>query len=213
MKIRQLSLALSTLALASLCGCALSQLSASGADAISAEDRGRIEKTDFSPETWIYHHPQQALTEYTKVLVSPVRIYENMASEVKKRDRRYLNEVAQTFQRRLVRTLEKDYLPVTEPDPLTLRIELELTELKPSMRVFKDRREKTKLGGGVSGTKMEASCYDTVSGELIFALATFYTGDEYAAHSKPVLITNLRGAYGEWLEYFKKRFDEAMTFL
>ena len=160
----------------------------------------------------MYKRQEKSPSDYAKILIPPVRIYENMSSEVKKRDRRYLNEVGETFKRRMTRLLEKDYLPVHAPGAQTLRVEIELFELKHTTRIFKDRRERTKIAGETTGTKLEAACYDSVTNELIFAVSTFYAGEEYAAFKNPVLIKNLRGAFGEWSEHFKKRFDEIMTF-
>ncbi len=173
---------------------------------------GPIEKADFSPDTWVYRNPAKSPLEYAQIILSPVKVYENMASEVNKRDRRNLEDVGASFSRRLARLLAKDYMPVTKPGPMALRVEIELLELKPGIRLFQARREKTKLPHNVSGTKLEAACYDSVTGELIFAVSTFYQGDEYAAYKSPVLIKNLRGAFGEWSEHFKKRFDQEMTF-
>lgn len=173
---------------------------------------GPIEKADFSPDTWVYRNPAKSPLEYAQILLSPVKVYENMASEVNKRDRRNLEDVGASFSRRLQRLLEKDYMPVKKPSPMALRIDIELLELKPGIRIFKDRHEKIKLARNVSGTKLEAACYDSVTGELIFAVSTFYQGDEYAAYKSPVLIKNLRGAFGEWSTHFKKRFDQEMTF-
>ena len=212
---KPLSLCLAAgLALATLSGCALTK-DARGAVPFDEEPAQNaaapIEKTDFSPDTWVYRHPNRSPLEYAKIIIAPVRIYENMSSEVKKRDRRYLNEVGTSFGKRIQRLIEKDYMPVASPDELTLRIEIELFELKPSNRIFKDLRQRLKLGDDVAGTKLEGSCYDSVSGELIFAVSTFYTGEEYAAYRNPVLIKNLRGAFGEWSEHFKKRFDEEMS--
>ncbi len=173
---------------------------------------GPIQKMEYAPDTWIYRHPTKSPRDYAKVELPPVEMYLNMSSEVKKRDRRYLDEVGSSFLRRVQRSIEKDYLPVQKPDELTLRIEISLSQLQPTTRLFKDRHERIKLGRAVSGTKLEASCYDGVTHELVFAVTTFYKGDEYAAYENPVLIKNIRGAFGEWSGHFKKEFDAAMAF-
>jgi len=209
---------LSPLALLMLVGCSATNSVVKQPDVIIVEAEEEpaasfpIEKVDFSPNTWVYRNPVKSPLEYAQVILSPVKVYENMASEVNKRDRRNLEDVGVSFSRRLQRLLEKDYMPVTRPGPTALRIEIQLLELKPGTHIFQARREKMKLPKNVSGTKLEAACYDSVSGELIFAVTTFYDGDQYAAYKSPVLITNLRGAFGEWSTHFKKRFDQEMTF-
>lgn len=209
--------AVALLALPLLSGCVMRTLTADNPNADISDDvgggggKGPIHKADFFPDTWVYHNPNKSPLDYAQIILSPVRVYENMASEVNKRDRRYLNEVGESFQNRLSRLL-KDYMPAKQPNPLALRIDIELLALKPVMRIFKDRSEKVRVPAPVAGTKLEAACYDSMTGELIFAVSTFYKGDEYAGYSNPVLIKNIRGAFGEWSEHFKKRFDEQMSY-
>lgn len=211
--------ALSALSLLSIVGCAMTPISNTGVvppDGViylPPEEDALIEKADFSPDTYIYRHPRRSPLDFAQIIVSSVSVYDNMSSEIKKRDRRYLDEVGDSFQKRMLRLIERDYLPAQVPNELTLRIDIELVALKPGMRLFKDRRERVKMPDSeMVGTKLEADCYDSVTNELIFAVSTFYKGEEYKAFEKPALITNIRGAFGEWSEHFKKRFDDVMTF-
>jgi Protein of unknown function (DUF3313) len=191
-----------------LCGCVLNAPPARNSR--FKADITDMQKVDFYRDTWVYRHPTKKTTDYNRFILSPFSVYENTAVKIKRANKKKFDQLATTLHQKTKILFSADYPVVESSDENTLRVEIEIIDIKPIVQLKKEGNTTVVRDPDIEGSKIEANCYDALSGELIYAVSTLYKGEPYAAYQNSLLIKNIQDAYNEWFTFFKVRFDEAM---
>ncbi len=212
MNLEKINFSLTALSMVALTGCVLhgtpDRNSRYSADISTMQ---REELSDFPHTTWVFRHPTRKPTDFAKFILAPMTVYEKPASAVLGRDRETFDVEAGQLRLKLAKLIGKDYFLTEKSGPDTMRIEVQIVDIKPVVQMKKDGNDTTILNPNIKGSKIEANCYDSATNELIYAISTLYKGDEYTAYQDASLLPNMEKAFDEWAVYFKRRFDTAMA--
>jgi hypothetical protein len=162
---------------------------------------------------WIYRLHRGQLADYDKLLLEPVEVLVHPASVGDDVSREELDLLAAKFLDELVRACEEHYPIVPEPGPGVLRLRVAITRVLPIPRLLSDPEwEARNLAAGRLGSaSIEAEFRDSVSNELLGALAAKrssrgYTGlipGEISRFGKAL------GAFRTWAKRLRSELDEA----
>jgi len=173
------------------------------------------EYSDFqkiSETIWIYVHPRSRVADYEKFTFDPVSVYPNPALKIKKADKKLLKELADVFRNGTIQAFDDGHTIVKESGGGVLRVQMALLDIKPFNWVTQeDGTHVFKTDTTLEGTKFEVDCIDSISGERIAALVTFYGGEEYSAHKDPNRLKNVEVAFDEWIHLLRHLLDTAKS--
>lgn len=166
-----------------------------------------MEKADFYADSWIYRHPTKRAVDYTRFLIAPITVYEQPMKKIKHRGP--YDALGRTLTDRFTAQFSKKYPVTNKKGHGVLRIQIEVLDIKPLVKTKSGVTDTIIIDNNTKGSKLELDCYDTESGEEIFAISTLYKGDAFVAYEDPSLIPSIDSAFDQWIEFLMERFDEA----
>jgi hypothetical protein len=162
---------------------------------------------------WRYRLRPGQLAAYDRILMDPIEVLVHEASVGPEVSREELDLLAEKFLQELVQACEEQYPFVPEPGPGVLRLRVAITDVLPIPRLLSDPEwEARNLAAGRLGSaSIEAEFRDSVSGELLGAVAATRSSRGYMG-LVPGEISRFGkalGAFRTWAERLRSALDEA----
>jgi len=191
-----------------LTGCILSNPPARNSKFVA--DITDFKKSDVLPDTWIYQHPETRVADYDKFIVSPLRVYPNPATKIKKNNRPDYDALADTLRNKVISMMEKHYRLADQPGPNVLVLDFSIIDIKPVVEVTRpDGTEAVVMDTMLKGSKLELDCRDSMNDEHIFAMSSLFKGDDFKAYENKGLLPNVEKAFDNWIVVLSSLFQKA----
>ena len=220
-KVKSYSLmAVITLLLISLLGCASNNQANSGFFGDSAMYHKLAPGKRALDETWVA--PDADLKKYKKVMLDQVVFYPHKDAENQAIDPDNVKELADAFHEAFVKELNPAYPLVAEPGPDVLRVKIAIVDIEPSSRALDSittvipvglaislvKQGVTGAGTGVGRASMEAMFIDSQSNAIIALAKDQEIGSKLDMAAKTDEWGHAKTAFAYWAKSLKKTFDD-----
>lgn len=213
-------MAVITLFLISLLGCAASNQANSGFLGNSAMYNKLAPSKRALDKTWIA--PDADLKKYKKVILDQVVFYLHKDAKNKAIDPDNIKKLADAFQEAFVKELNPTYPLVAEPGPDVLRVKIAIVNIEPSSRTLDSittvipvgiaislvKQGVTGAGTGVGRASMEAMFIDSQSNSVIALAKDQEIGSKLDMAAKTDEWGHAKTAFAYWAKSLKKALDD-----